>query len=43
MHHFARLRFTPADLTVETYGVKGDGTPPALLDTFRITDRRLCP
>jgi acid phosphatase type 7 len=37
MHHFARLLVSPSGITVETYGVKGDGTPPVILDSFRYT------
>ena len=37
MHHFARLRVTPTDIRVDTYGVVGDGTPPVIIDSFRYT------
>jgi acid phosphatase type 7 len=42
MHHFARLRVSPTDIIVDTYGVRGDGTPPAVIDSFRYTTET-CP
>jgi len=37
-HHFTRLRVTAAGaIHVETYGVKGDGSPPVIQDTFQYT------
>jgi len=36
VHVFSRISFTAAGaMTVATYGVKGDGTPPTIIDTFR--------
>ena len=38
MHHFARVLVSAfGELRVETYGVKGDGTPPVIQDSFRYT------
>jgi hypothetical protein len=38
MHHFARLRVSAAgSITVEAFGVKGDGSMPVLQDSFRVT------
>jgi hypothetical protein len=38
MHHYARIRVSAAGtITVEAYGVKGDGAPPVLQDSFRLT------
>jgi chitodextrinase len=39
LHHFARLVFaSTGTLTVEIYGVAGDGTPAVLVDSFDYTD-----
>jgi hypothetical protein len=36
VHVFSRVSFTATGtMKVETYGVKGDGTPPTVIDTFR--------
>lgn len=38
MHHFARLRVSAAgSITVEAFGVEGDGSPPVLQDSFKVT------
>jgi hypothetical protein len=38
MHHFARLRVSAAGvLQLDVYGVKGDGSPPVIQDSFRYT------
>lgn len=38
MHHFARLVFAAeGTLNVYVYGVKGDGSPPVIQDSFRYT------
>jgi hypothetical protein len=37
-HVFARLSVRAAgSIQLDTYGVKGDGTPPVILDTFQYT------
>jgi hypothetical protein len=42
MHHFTRLAFTSSGtMRVETYGVRGDGSPPILQDAFEYRDA--CP
>jgi len=43
MHHFARLIVSAAgSIRLDAYGVKGDGTPPIILDSFQYTTGR-CP
>lgn len=37
MHHLARLRVSEGSITVEAWGIKGDGSTPVLLDQFRVT------
>jgi hypothetical protein len=38
MHHLARLRVSAAgSITVEAFGVEGDGSPPVLQDSFKVT------
>lgn len=38
MHHFLHVEISAAgSMTVTTYAVIGDGTPPIVVDTFRIT------
>jgi acid phosphatase type 7 len=38
MHHFARLVFSAdGSVTFEAWGVKGDGSAPVILDTFKYT------
>ncbi len=40
LHHFARLRvFASGSIRLDAYGVKGDGSPPVLVDTFEYKDR----
>jgi hypothetical protein len=34
-HHFAKLIISAEELRIEVYGVKGDGSPPVVQDTFR--------
>jgi hypothetical protein len=37
-HHYSRLRvFAEGSLQFDTYGVKGDGSPPLVIDSFRYT------
>jgi hypothetical protein len=37
-HHYSRLRvFAAGSLQLDTYGVKGDGSPGAVIDSFRYT------
>jgi hypothetical protein len=39
LHHFARLRvFASGSIRLDAYGVKGDGSPPVLIDTFEYKD-----
>jgi hypothetical protein len=39
LHHFARLRvFASGSIRLDAYGVKGDGSPPVLVDTFEYKD-----
>ncbi|MDG2617589.1 metallophosphoesterase family protein [Thermoleptolyngbya sichuanensis XZ-Cy5] len=41
MHVFTQLHFTPDQrLQVKTYGLKGDGKPPVVLDAFEYTTGR---
>ncbi len=42
LHHLVRLRVSPASITVEGWGVKGDGSAPVLLDSFKVTTGQ-CP
>ena len=38
MHHFLRLMVSASgSIRVEAYGIKGDGTPPVILDSFEYT------
>jgi hypothetical protein len=44
MHHITRLRFTSeGTLRVEVFGVRGDGSPPILQDSFEYRDGACAP
>ena len=42
MHHFARLKVSPAAIRVEVFGARGDGSPPVVQDRFE-SNLKGCP
>ncbi|MBE9137695.1 metallophosphoesterase family protein [Nodosilinea sp. LEGE 07088] len=40
MHVFTKLHFSAENLAVETFGVRGDGQPPVVLDSFEYTQNQ---